>query len=406
MIRLQKTFRGVLSAQRTSTRAFAKILRWEPDTKYARQMESITECDEFCKFCVDNQASFTKRDWIAGLTYLTTRRRVNIRSEPFKQFHSAVWERRDLLLPKLHIVLHRYGVMAYAPALTRFLPLLKVQLPTMDGQQLALSAWALGRGLVGCTDTWQEIGREVMKHAESGTLNPTDLGLLSWAYANIERRSPKELVVIKEQIRKHLIETKDFSVQDLCMCLQSFITLTPNDLAFTTAILKVIKTGLETKSFHLQAPSACAIWDALAKVQWKDAEFIELLTEECRTLRMDHTFNQTHCSKLAKAIRALKYNDPRIVFQITDFVDRKGVTMRMQDVLTVAEVFADMKIHDEGAWKRIGRRSQDRGMQLEVNELHRLKNAFIRSGRGNQRVYGMLQLHLQVRQDQQQYGPC
>ena len=65
---------------RVHVRNFAKILRWEPDTKWARQMESINDCDEFCNFCLEHENEFTKRDWIASLTYLTTRRGVNIKS--------------------------------------------------------------------------------------------------------------------------------------------------------------------------------------------------------------------------------------------------------------------------------------------------------------------------------------
>mmetsp|Transcript_15246 Transcript_15246/g.47946 ORF Transcript_15246/g.47946 Transcript_15246/m.47946 type:complete len:114 (+) Transcript_15246:146-487(+) len=107
---------------------------------------------------------------------------------------------------------------------------------------------------------------------------------------------------------------------------------------------------------------------------------------------------------LARALLRLGVEDPRPTYQVVDFVARKGLSLRADALLTLAEFFAARGVTHEAAWKRLGVRAQQRGVDLRLPDIDRLIAAFRRAGTGNQRVYGMLSLFLRIREDQARYG--
>merc|ERR1719316_1422529 len=96
--------------------------------------------------------------------------------------------------------------------------------------------------------------------------------------------------------------------------------------------------------------------------------------------------------------------DQRPVHQIVDYVARKGLTLRADTLLKLADFFAKRQVTDENAWKKLGVRAQQRAVDLPLNDIHRLASAFRRVGKLNQRVDGMFQLFIRLREDQAKYG--
>ncbi|CAE8712993.1 unnamed protein product, partial [Polarella glacialis] len=153
------------------------------------------------------------------------------------------------------------------------------------------------------------------------------------------------------------------------------------------------------------AQGLTSIWGALASLRWRlEDGALEILCEESRHLRLDHTFNQDMAAELARALLTLKVEDPRPEYQIADFVARRGLSLRADTLLVLTEFFAARNVSHDFAWKRLGVRVQQRGVDLKLQDLDRLVAAYRRAGRGNQRIFGMLTLFLRLREDQAKYG--
>eukprot|EP00386_Alphamonas_edax_P012247 GDKI01038326.1.p1 GENE.GDKI01038326.1~~GDKI01038326.1.p1 ORF type:complete len:114 (+),score=27.42 GDKI01038326.1:178-519(+) len=111
-------------------------------------------------------------------------------------------------------------------------------------------------------------------------------------------------------------------------------------------------------------------------------------------------------AEIALALQKLDLRDSRIVYQLVHWVDSRGQELRADQMLTIAEVFANMHIAHVGAWKALGTRCQKRGCDLSLKEIKRLYKAFQNAGMGNQRVFGMLDHFIQLKADMQQFGPA
>jgi len=304
-----------------------------------------------------------------------------------------------------HLLLHRFGVLGYAPAVWGLLPLLLARMPLMSPKQVALSCWALGRTLVNDEEAWAAIGKSVRSRIAEFAL--TDLAMVAWAFAAIDRVSPLEVVMLKKAVREKLVgqSTKRTSSHDLCMLFKAIARLTPQDNRFLHWLFLLMLEGMANKTMNFTAQGLTCIWGTLAALQWRiDQEELELICEESRFLRLDHTFNQDMAAELAHSLLKLGVKDPRPEYQIVDFVARRGLTLRADALLATAEFFAARGVTHEIAWKRVGVRAQQRGIDLRLADIDRLVAAFRSAGRGNQRIYGMLQLFTRIREDQAKCG--
>ena len=123
----------------------AKILRWDCDTPLAREMAAYPEASDFLCFCLERANEFSKRDWIASLTLLTVRKRFSIALPQFQEYSQLLVSRADVHFhDSVHLLLHRYGVLGYAPAVWQLLPLMVARVPLMTPKQISLCAWGLG----------------------------------------------------------------------------------------------------------------------------------------------------------------------------------------------------------------------------------------------------------------------
>jgi len=397
---------ALASARPLGARGFAKILRWECDTPLAREMSQFQEAPDFLNFCLENCDDFSKRDWLASLTLLTTRRRFNTATPVFQQYSRRLLEQADAqFADSVHLLLHRYGVLNHAPAIWQLLPLFRARLPLLTPKQLAISAWALGRALVNDEEAWAELGTAIRNAAPALAL--PDVAMVAWAFAAVERAQPPEVVAVKKAVRERLMgrDLVGVASHDLCMLFKAVAKLTPEDLRFHEWLLLLMLEGMANKTTPYAAQGLTSIWGTLAALRWKpDDEALEVLCEESRLLRLDHTFNQDMAAELARSLLTLNVDDGRPAYQVVDYVARKGLALRADTLLTLTEFFAVRSVSHDLAWKRLGVRAQQRAVDLRLPDIDRLINAFKRSGKGNQRIYGMLDLFMKLREDQARYG--
>ncbi|CEL98570.1 unnamed protein product [Vitrella brassicaformis CCMP3155] len=415
----------------------AKLLRWDSDTRMSRQMEDLIEARDFLAFCLENQDSFTRRDWLASLTLLTTRRHLDIgphlRSPPtaasggsaggidrlppqstcaasFAAYNEAVLKRVSLFEDSLHLLIHRYGVLSYSPALWRLSGYVESRVAGMAMAKVALTAWGLAKALVSHEDVWRQIGRQVTVRTDE--LGGIDAAMLAWSFARIERRKPAEILALKTRITALLNNgsaesSSQLTAQDLCMAFRAFASLTPRDTAFLSALLAATRRLADEERVALPSQGLTSLWSALAdlgQAGWRDDNAIEWLCEESRRLRLDHTFNQNMVAEIALAVRQLQVRDPRIVYQLVHWVDKKGECLRAEQLLTVVDVFSSMDINHEGAWKRLGTRVQRAAIELDMADIQRILQAFEHVGQLNDRVRGVLSLFISTKGDEMAYG--
>lgn len=381
-------------------------MRWECDTPLAREMAQFKEAPDFLNFCLERADEFSKRDWLAALTLLTTRKCLNLSSPVFQKFTRLVLDQADeQLADSVHLLLHRFGVLGHTPAVWRLLPLLRARLPLLSPKQVAVSAWALGRALVNDEEAWAELGVAIRGSANDFAL--PDLAMVAWALAVVERVEPSEVVAVKKAVRSQLMGQDLAGVisHDLCMLFKAVAKLTPDDRRFHDWLFLLMLEGMANKTMPFAAQGLTSIWSTLAALRWTpEAEALEVLCEESRMLRLDHTFNQDMAADLARALLTLDISDGRPAYQVVDFVGRKGLSLRADTLLVLVEFFALRNVMHEVAWKRLGVRAQQRAVDLKLPDLDRLVNAFRRSGRGNNRIYGMLELFVKLREDQATFG--
>ena len=384
----------------------AKILRWECDTFLAREMAEYLEAPDFLNFCVENAERFSKRDWVASLTLLTLRKRFHTSLPQFHAYNQLLLGKAEKDFPEIiHLILHRYGVICYAPAVWRLLPVMTARVPCMSPKQIALCAWSLGRTLVHEEPAWLALGGVVSAQAPEFAL--ADLAMFSWGLAAVDRVNPAVILALKQAARQRLIgqNLQDVSSHNLCMLLKAMSKLTPGDKRFLEWLLLVILEGMEDKTLTFAAQGVTSIWSALAILKWcPEGKPLEILCEESRHLRLDHTFNQDMAAELARALLILDLKDLRPEYQIADYVARRGLSLRSETLLTLAEFFAVREVNHDLAWKKLGVRAQQRGIDLSLPDIDRLVAAFRRAGRGNQRIFGMMSLFLRLREDQAKYG--
>lgn len=386
----------------------AKILRWECDTPLAREMNALQEAADFLSFCLERADEFSRRDWLASLTLLTMRRNFTT-SHPLFQLYSKrlLRDANRNFESNVHLVLHRYGVLGYAPGVWTLLPLLQARLPAMTPKQIAVSAWALSRTFVNDEETWKCVGEEFRNRINKFAL--ADLAMFAWALAVVERAPPQEVVSLKREVRNKLMgqSAESMSSHDLCMLFKAVQRLTPADRRFLEWLVLLMAEGMSTQTMAFTAQGITTIWGVLADMQWRPAEeVVEALCEESRSLRLDHTFNQDMATEMARALLKLGVEDLRPQYQIVDFVARRGLSLRADALLQLTEFMAARGVTHELAWKRVGVRAQQRAVDLRLGELDRLVSAFRRSDRGNNRIYGMMQLFAKLREDQASYGPA
>ncbi|EPR63564.1 hypothetical protein TGGT1_246050 [Toxoplasma gondii GT1] len=259
----------------------AKLLRWSADTPVAQRLEGLAEAKDLLLACKVWEDQMTRRDYLAALTLLTTRKRLDRRSELFLRFVDRVVRHRALSRPPyVHLFLHRFAVLGHAPALWRLAATLPPLLSQMAPAHVSVSAWSLATCFVADDLVWDEIGRLTLVHLDA--LSFTDVAMLAWASARMDRRKPQEILALKSRALAILEASQEGHTSlpssslscsttsslssscasglvpphDLCMLFRAMATLLPRDLPWLLRLLYVIATSACGSEFPLFNPSS------------------------------------------------------------------------------------------------------------------------------------------------------
>uniref|UniRef100_A0A0G4HIE9 Uncharacterized protein n=1 Tax=Chromera velia CCMP2878 TaxID=1169474 RepID=A0A0G4HIE9_9ALVE len=442
-------------------------------------MEEIVDARDLLRFCLEKQEEMRKRDWVAALTFLTTRKGLDLQLPELSAFNEALLSRLHLFRDGIYLLCHRLGVLGFSPSLWRLCPVLSDRIASLKPKEMAVIAWSLAKNMVTDEDVWDEIGKATL--ASVDVLDGEHLALLLWSFAKVERRKPKEILAIKQRLlfataspsmglnkslpsdtRKfqqeqlkgdagkalntqrsqetpnssHRVEAEEkqsecsqgpspsaatsaparlrasadslpisLSMHDLCMATRAAATLTPRDVPFCERMLEAVRVRVEMEGEAILPQGWTSLWTVVAELKIRNPQIIEMLCEESRRLRLDHTFNQNMAVEIAVAVKKMGLKDPRVLFQLIHFVETRANRLRAEQLLEMAELFRDLGIDHDGAWKQMGVRAQKSAISLDLRGIHRLAAAFHGAGKGNQKVFGILQHFAMVKDDQRRYGP-
>lgn len=79
--------------------------------------------------------------------------------------------------------------------------------------------------------------------------------------------------------------------------------------------------------------------------------------------------------------------------------------MHVQHLYDVIISLHDMKINDDDLWKQFGVAIQKKAIDLELTQIKKLQNIFITNGKKNDRILGVLDAFIQIKEDINSYGP-
>eukprot|EP00392_Amoebophrya_sp_AT5.2_P016191 g16441.t1 len=267
-------------------RFFANRLRWETDTEHAEQLERFGKDPvAIFSYCHAKREDLRSRDWLAALTLLTTQqdkfdkaagscRQTQTASSnesgsgifvgegacssatafpssstfssspssgdsshntPFAIFNEDLLN-FGVTKKNVVLILHRYAVLRYAPAIWRILRtgwLVEGGILYLTSKQLALVAWSLGKVHICWDKVWdliatrmgmlldgqeremedaganvnvneQENHQEGSHHRLPPATTLCDLAMLMWGFAAVERREVQDVDLVKRAVAKHL----------------------------------------------------------------------------------------------------------------------------------------------------------------------------------------------------------
>ncbi|AFZ80571.1 hypothetical protein BEWA_034280 [Theileria equi strain WA] len=431
---------------------FAKIMRWLADTPHAHSMEKLTHFDDLINYCLDNKDTLGKRDIIASLSYMSTLK-FNLSCKNFIKYTEIIYDKLDMFDSSIHLLVHRYAILGYNPALvTIYERYIKKNLCDLNNKALSLIAWGYAKNNVFIYGLFDTIATTIMHREEK--LYLTDISLLLWSFAKIEvfffilfirvqRRVPHEIQRLKGELleilnsitialsndtagnsditKSYMDNKKSFYsniIHDVSMAAKSLAILLPRDIASIMQILRHFFSIAKLANLPIVAQGITSIWETLQYSNITDEEILEDLCEASRYLRLDHSFNSNMLNSIITAIDKLNIRDPRIIYQIVHWLEKRSSLMYPPQMYNIICLLDKMSIYHEKAWKQLGVVVQKKAIDLELNEIKHLYSIFKRngkktkninmctpSGKGNDRIYGVLDHFMLCKQDMETYGP-
>jgi hypothetical protein len=135
-------------------------------------------------------------------------------------------------------------------------------------------------------------------------------------------------------------------------------------------------------------------------------EFLGALLEASRGLRNCRDFNQNKAAQVADTISELGLNDPRIVFQIIQYVSTRHREINSKNLYRIMLSMSRLNVNNDVLWKRISNRLEDKvGLTYTIDQLNEIRNIFAKFTPGNRRVFGILDLYIRTKLENSKYGP-
>ncbi|CDO65023.1 conserved Plasmodium protein, unknown function [Plasmodium reichenowi] len=193
--------------------------------------------------------------------------------------------------------------------------------------------------------------------------------------------------------------------QDICMIMKSYSIMNKSDPFFFLFLFNFIIKNIQNNKMMITAQGITSIWVCLREYEIKNKKIIEYALELSRFLRLDHTVNSSMMHEIVVSIHKLKIKDRRILYHLFYHLKRKCINMHVQHLYYIITILQDMKIYDDDLWKQFGVAVQKKAIDLELIQIKKLHNIFSINGKGNDRILGVLDSFIQIKEDINVYGP-
>ncbi|EDO05645.1 uncharacterized protein BBOV_IV000450 [Babesia bovis T2Bo] len=393
-------------------------------------MERLTHFDDLLNYCLDNKDTLGKRDIIASLSYMRSLRQFSLSSPLLREYSDFICSKLSLFGGSLHLIIHRFAIVGYNAALLRIYDeRLRHHLEDMSVKQLCLIAWSYAKSNIYIQDLFDRIAGTYFHRSERGNL--TDASLLLWSFAKIERRVPQEITSLRSYLlstleslatalrdsdspldgeaKLYLDPDRTFYVNvthDLCMAAKALAVLVPRDVSSVQRHVELLLEVSNLGKLVITAQGITSLWECISLCGISDPVLVDHLCECSRYLRLDHSFNSNMLSAILSSIRKLYVRDPRIIYQIVHWLENRAVQMHAPQMLSVICDLDSMGIYHEKAWKQLGVVVQKKGIDLDLRDIRHIYNIFKSNGKGNDRIFGILEHFMSCKEDQERYGPC
>ncbi|CRG96268.1 conserved Plasmodium protein, unknown function [Plasmodium gallinaceum] len=193
--------------------------------------------------------------------------------------------------------------------------------------------------------------------------------------------------------------------QDICMIMKSYAIMNKTDPFFFFFLFNFMIKNIRNNKIMITAQGITSIWVCLREYEIKNKRIIEYALELSRFLRLDHTVNSSMMHEIITSIYKLKIKDRRILYHLFYHLKRKCVNMHIQHLYDIIIYLQEMNIHDDDLWKQFGVAIQKKAIDLELLQIKNLHNIFTINGKGNDRILGVLDTFIQIKEDVNAYGP-
>ncbi|VWU48271.1 conserved protein, unknown function [Hepatocystis sp. ex Piliocolobus tephrosceles] len=188
--------------------------------------------------------------------------------------------------------------------------------------------------------------------------------------------------------------------QDICMIMKAFAIMNKSDPFFFLYLFNFIIKNVKNNKMMVTAQGITSVWVCLREYEIKNKKIIECALELSRFLRLDHTVNSSMMHEIVISIHKLKIKDRRILYHLFYHLKKKCINMYVQHLYDVIINLHEMKIHDDDLWKQFGV-----AIQKELTQIKKLYHIFTTNGKGNDRIFGVLDTFIQIKEDVIAYGP-
>jgi hypothetical protein len=286
----------------------------------------------------------------------------------------------------------------------KLLSVIETQLNHSSFSQLSNTAWILAKLVIPDTSVWKAMRNRLL------STSPTDIEAIPkyvsralWGVCNSgDPLHDVDTLALKQWFNR--VNLSDYSTQDLVMVLGSLCHLCPKDTPLISEISGILANQLINAS--LPTCAVVSLWRSAELMQPPPAVLLELLAEQSRTLRLDPAgFTDDACAQVAKAAAVLKCGDPRVMYQLINFMKVNGLKTRSVQFLSLLKSYTKLGIADDVVWKRFAARVEKLGPAWTLKELKMAEKCFYKANKMTPRVNGILQCFVAVKEDIDKYGP-
>ena len=281
----------------------------------------------------------------------------------------------------------------------RLVAVIEEQMDHASVEELSSVAYCLAKLKVSDAAVWKSIRRRFLS-LPSNQCPSKYFSRAIWGICNAHTPIP-DLGTAELKTRLNRIDLDSLSPQDIVMILGSLCNLSPKDTPLLTNYAAKLSPTLP-----LPTCAIISLWKSVSRMQPPPPALVEFLFEQSRALRLDPDgFTDEACAHVAHAASVIKCEDARVMYQLIFFMKSKGLKVRAEPYLSLIKSFARLGIQDEVVWKRFATRLEKHGPGYSLKQLREIQRCFDKAGKLSQRLKGILQCFISLKEDHDRYGP-